>query len=93
VLRVARELFALLPTEMVVVTATADLLKTSTGHIEAQPILSVAIPRATLESLNTDSLDSSDSMNNFVHNMKFLKTKGFRVVEKIESTAFQPNNA
>jgi hypothetical protein len=92
-LRVARELFALLPAEMAVVTATADLLNTSTGHIEAQPILSVAMPRVTLDGLNFDSLDPSDSMNNFVHNMKFLKTKGFRVVEKIESTAFQPNNA
>ena len=82
-LRVAREIFALLPSMMVIVTTTSDVLNTSTGHLEVQPVLSVAMPRVTLEGLNFDSLDPSDSLNNFVHNMRFLKTKGFRVVDKI----------
>jgi hypothetical protein len=90
-LRVGRELFALLPTSMVVVTATADLLNTSTGHLEVQPILSVAMPRATLEKLNFESLDPSDSMNNFVHSMKFLKTKGFIPVDKVDSNTLLLN--
>ena len=84
VLRIARELFALLPIDMVTVTAVGDLLNTQTGHLEEKPILSVAIPRDTLEGLNTDSLDPSDSMGNFVHRMDFRKTTGFRAVEPIK---------
>ena len=88
VLRVARELFALLPIEMTIVTAVAKLLNTATGHLEDQPILSVAIPRDTINGLNFSRLDPSDSMDNFVHKMKCLKTKGFRAVEEIAPTDF-----
>lgn len=88
-LRISRELFALLPTSMVIVTAKSDLLNTSTGHFEEQPILSVAIPRATVDRLNIEALDPSDSMLNFVHNMKFLKTKGFQPVAKIEPSELE----
>ena len=83
VLRVARELFALLPIEMAIITAVGEILNTKTGHKEEKPILSVVIPRKTIEQLNFDSLDPSDAMDNFVHNMKFLSTKGFQPVEKI----------
>jgi len=86
VLRVARELFALLPIEMTIVTAVGELLNTKTGHMEEQPILSVAIPRETLNKLNFVMLDPSDSMDNFIHNMKFYKTKGFQVVDRILPT-------
>ena len=86
VLRVARELFALLPIEMTIITAVGELLNTKTGHMEEQPILSVAIPRETLNKLNFAMLDPSDSMDNFLHNMKFLKTKGFQAVERILPT-------
>lgn len=88
-LRVARELFALLPLEMVIVTALDSVLNTQTGYMEEQPILSVAIPRATIEILNFDLLDPSDSMENFVHNMKFYKTKGFAPVEKLSADDFR----
>ena len=83
VLRLARELFALLPYEMAIVTAESEILNTQTGHLEMQPILSVAIPRRTLEVLNFETLDPSDSMNNFVHRMNFMKTKGFRAVDAV----------
>ena len=83
VLRVARELFALLPIEMVLVTAIGSILNTQTGHMEDHPILSVAIPRKTIENLNIAMLDPSDSMVNFVHRMNFRKTKGFTKVERI----------
>jgi hypothetical protein len=89
VLRVARELFALLPTEMAIVTAESQLLNTQTGHLEMQPILSVAIPRKTLETLNFERLDPSDSLNNFMHRMKFMKTKGFKPVEALTPSAFE----
>jgi len=89
VLRVARELFALLPTDMAIVTAESELLNTQTGHLEMQPILSVAIPRKTLETLNFEMLDPSDSLNNFMHRMKFMKTKGFQPVAALTPSDFE----
>jgi hypothetical protein len=88
VLRVARELFALLPIEMVIVNAMGSILNTQTGYMEEQPILSVAIPRKTLEGLNFEMIDPSDSMNNFVHRMTFRKTKGFSAVETLKASDF-----
>ena len=84
-LRVARETFALVPTSLVVPTVMDNILNPSTGHLEDTPILSVAIPRATLDTLNVDSVDPSDAMSNFVHNMKFMKTKGFTQVERVDA--------
>ncbi|MCL4263370.1 MAG: hypothetical protein KJ069_09150 [Anaerolineae bacterium] len=89
VLRVARELFSLLPIEMVIVTAMGKLLNPQTGHKEEQPILSIAIPRHTLANLNIEMIDPSDSMNNFIHRMSFKKTKGFEAVEALRSSELQ----
>jgi len=84
ILRVSRELFALLPIEMVIVTAMSDILNTQTGHMEEKPIVSVAFPRKTIESINFDMIDPSDSMTNFVHRMNFKKTNGFEAVERLK---------
>lgn len=84
ILRVAREIFALLPIEKVYITAVAELLNSKTGFMENQPIVSVLIPKLTLNKLNFSMIDPSDSMNNFVHNMKFKKTSGFEAVEKLQ---------
>lgn len=89
VLRVARELFALLPIEMVLVTAVGTLLNTKTGHMEEQPILSIMVPKKTLNRLNFEMIDPSDSMNNFVHRMSFKKTKGFEGVDRISPDDLQ----
>jgi hypothetical protein len=86
VLRVARELFALLPVEMAIVSAVRDLLNTQTGSMEEKTILSVAIPRETLGTMNFEWVDPSDSLNNFMHRTKFLKTKGLRAVEAIDAS-------
>ena len=67
VLRFARETSAYLPLKFVLVNAIGDILKTSTGQIEAQPILSVAIFPDTLARLNLDSIDPFDSMRDFVY--------------------------
>jgi len=88
VLRIARELFALLPIKMTVISVIGRMLNTKTGYMEDQPILSVAIPRETLSGLNLDLLDPSDSMENFVHRMKFMKTKGFQQVEPLSRKDF-----
>lgn len=67
VLRLARELLALLPIETVLVTATVDGMDTRTGNPIELPVLSVALPRADVEPLNFEKLDPSDSIENFAH--------------------------
>lgn len=67
VLRVAREVFAVLPVEMVLITALADMIDSSADQIIAQPVLSVAMPRTAIGELDFEHLDPSDSMENFLH--------------------------
>jgi hypothetical protein len=74
-LRVAREVFAMLPVEMVLVTASADLLDSRTGHTAVQPVLSAAIPRAVIARLNFEQLDSSEALENFRHRGDFKATR------------------
>jgi hypothetical protein len=83
VFRISRELFALLPIETVIVTTMGSILNTQTGHLEERPILSVVMPRATIDKLNFETLDPSDALSNFVHNMNFKKGKGFNAVEPV----------
>ena len=88
VLRLAVETYAFLPVQLVQVNAIGALLNSSTGHLEDTPILSVILPEDTISRLNLDRIDPSDSMENFVHNMSFSKTKGFQSVEKLEIDKF-----
>lgn len=83
-LRIGRELFTLLPIKEVVVNVKSNLLNTSTGRKEYQTILSVKLVRETMDYLNFDRIDPSDSMDNFIHNMDYKKTKGMFPVEDIE---------
>ncbi len=84
-IRIARDMFALLPLTIVVVHAVDNILNSETGHHEDATILSVVFERDTLNRLNFADIDPSDAMNNFRHNMKFLKTSGFKPVERIAS--------
>ncbi|NWO56439.1 hypothetical protein [Chromohalobacter israelensis] len=84
VLRVGNELFSAIPDNLVIVTAVDELLNSQTGHLEDAPILSVAVSRSTIERLNLEAIDPSDSMDNFKHNMSFKKSKGFERVERID---------
>ena len=79
-LKVASDLFQILPLDETYVTCTANMLNTSTGHQEPTPILSVQFVRATLENLNLEAIDPSDSISNFKHAMEFKKTKGFSAI-------------
>lgn len=67
VLRAARELFALLPVDDVIVTASVRIVDGPTGQEVERPVLSVSIPRQGLECLDFAHLDPSDSMESFVH--------------------------
>lgn len=83
IIRIARDMFALLPIDYVIINALDDRLDTSTGIYNKETVVSVKIDKSTLYSLNLDLIDPSDSMNNFMCNMDFKKTKGLMPVEKI----------
>ncbi len=83
ILRVASELFALLPTEQILINARDNLLNHQNGHMEEQIIISALIVKQTFDKLNLACIDPSDAMNNFLHNKKFKKTTGFAPVEQL----------
>ncbi len=91
VLRIANEIFSLLPDDLVIINAVDEMLNPKTGHHEEAHILSVALSRSTLSELNLKKLDPSDSMRNFVHHMSFKKLKGFEAIEPIDSADFVKN--
>jgi hypothetical protein len=84
VLRIARDMFAILPFDQIYIHAMDTQLNSTTGHTDQVTILSVKIERNALNRLNFETIDCSDSMQNFTHNMKFLKSAGFKPVEKIQ---------
>ena len=82
-LRACREVLAALPVDWVVVTVRADLLDAKTGHVESQPVLSLAAPRRTVEGLRYDSLDPSEAMANFTCKMNFKRGAGMTRIEPL----------
>ena len=82
-IRVARDIFALLPVKKVYVHAVEKRLDTQTGYMQDVTVLSVLFTREILEKLNFGLIDPSDALNNFRHNMIFLKTAGFQPVDRI----------
>ena len=82
VLRVTREIFALLPVDGLLVTAAADILDPRTGKAIEQPVLSAFMPRAVVTRLDYDRLDPSDAIDNFQHRGDFKASR--------KSETFQP---
>ncbi|MHC5362092.1 hypothetical protein [Myroides sp. LJL110] len=83
-LRLSREAFAYLPIDYAIVNALSEMVDSQSGHLENKVILSVKIVPETLEKLNLQMIDPSDSMKNFIHNMNFKKTTGFQEVQKVQ---------
>jgi len=75
VLRVAREVIALLPVDTVLITASVDALDSRSGRSVEQPVLSVAIPRIAVERLDFDLIDPSDAMQNFLRRGDFKASR------------------
>jgi hypothetical protein len=85
-LRVAREIFGLLPVDEIIVTTKSKLLNKATGRLDEQPLLSVRFIRETMNTLNYPNIDPSDSMTNFIHNMGFKKSQGMSSIEELTFT-------
>ena len=82
-IRLARELFAILPIEAVLVHAVDSVLNTATGNDTEETILSVGFTREGFSQINFDRIDPSDFLSTFPMQMRFAKTSGFRPVERI----------
>lgn len=81
--RLAREIFAILPVGGVIVHAVDTVLDTATGNDTETTILSVLFEREKFETANFDRIDPSDFVNSFTCNMKFTKTAGFKPVKRL----------
>ncbi|WP_262176594.1 DUF4236 domain-containing protein [Saccharococcus sp. Marseille-Q5394] len=81
IIRIAREVFAILPAEKVLIHAydysQADELPTKGC------IVSTRISREELDGMLFDVIDCSEMIKTFEHHMNHLKTKGFRLVEEL----------
>lgn len=82
-IRLAREMFSLLPVKSVLVHAVDEILDTSTGYETDATILSVLFNRDGFENINFDRIDASDFVSTFEMKMKFAKTAGFKPVDRI----------
>ena len=82
-IRVAREIFAVLPIQRAIVNVNSVHLDTSTGHHQPVTFLAVHFARTVLEQFNFAAIDPSDALRNFPNRMKFKKTAGFEPVEPI----------
>lgn len=84
-IRVARDIMAILPVEKVLVHAIDSSINTSKGYEEEITILSVEFNKNIMKRLNFQAVDPSDALQNFRHNMKFLKTSGLKGVDRLKS--------
>ncbi len=72
-IRIARDMFALLPVSSTIVHAVLD----------NDTVLSVEFDRATLSKIKFGFIDPSDTMAKFKHNMNFNSNYGFSGVDRI----------
>jgi len=75
ILRLARELFALLPIETVLLSATVDGIDSRKGLRAELPVLSMIIHRAVMDGLNFDCVNPSDALDNFQHRGDMMTSK------------------
>ncbi|MBP5262694.1 MAG: DUF4236 domain-containing protein [Clostridiales bacterium] len=83
ILRVARDSFALLPVNTVLIHACDTVINTATGHEEEMTLVSAKITRQQLENINFELVDPSDCLATFECNCNFKKTAGYSPVDRI----------
>lgn len=86
--RLAREMFALLPTKFVICSAFGDVLNTATGMRERVCLCSAGFHREDFRRINFRKCDFSDALDLFRHRAKFTKKNGFAPVEPLSVDDF-----
>ncbi len=82
-IRIARDMFALLPVDRVIVHAVDTGINSATGNQEDLTYVSVIFDRERFSNMNLEAIDPSDALESFDHNMKFGKTTGFKPVVQL----------
>lgn len=82
-LRTARNIFHLVSSEKVLLNIHDKQIDEVTGKESVVLILSALVDRETLSQLEYEKIDPFESLTNFRHEVKFLKTKGFQEVAKL----------
>ena len=85
VLRIGRELNALFPVKGSLITAYGEIEKKSAHDPGTAVILSAVITREGLSKLDFERVDPVEALGGFEHNMRFLKTRGFAEVGKLQT--------
>ena len=83
-IRIAREVFSLLPVDFVLVNAEEEMFDSSTGNNEQTTIMSILYMRDGFNNINFELIDPSDFCARFKENMSFTKTGGFKPVKEID---------
>ena len=82
-IRIAKDMFALLPVEKTVVHIVDNYINELISKKERVTVLSVEFERDRLEIAEKTKITPLDILQEFRHNMKFTKSYGFRPVERI----------
>ncbi len=82
-IRIAREVFALLPIDFLIVNAQDKIFDSSTGNQRDATILSTLFIRDGFDNINFEMIDPSDFVARFKSNQSFTKTNGFKEVEEL----------
>ncbi len=82
-IRFTREVFAILPINEVILNVKCKTLNEKTGYIKDAIILSIFLPRESLEMLNFFLINPSLALDNFKHNINFSKSSGFVPVSQV----------
>ena len=83
ILRVARDTFALLPVQTVIIHAQDVQVNSATGQDEEFTLVSAMITRNQIGGINFERVDPSDCLTSFKCNEKFRKTEGYAPVDRI----------
>lgn len=81
---IAKECFAVLPVNEIYVHCVDTLINPSTGREEENVYLSALFDREQVETIVYEKIDPGETLKLFKHEMRFLKTKGFQPVTKLE---------
>ena len=95
-LRVARDVFSLLPVDSILLHVTIKALSSMTGHQEESSILSVVFSREKIAGLNFGQLDPVYALNNFHFRQDFKasrKDEVFAPISTLTSADIPPRHS
>jgi hypothetical protein len=75
ILRVAREVFALLPVNHAIITASVPVFHPTSGETGVKPVLSVLVQRSSVRDFNWEKIDPSDAIELLVHRGDFKASR------------------